>query len=158
MEQLIIERTFDAPIEKVWDAFTNPEILKMWWAPPAMQNSFLSADVKEGGLFRYCFKMDEGGDEFWGRGIYAKLDKPNYLSYKDCFTDNEGNDVPSSYYGMTDSRSEEINEIFVEFFFSVDGEHTLLKMVGENPFDEQMTRDMTDGWNGMFNNLVNTLK
>lgn len=158
MEKLIIERTFDVPIEKVFKAFTDANILKMWWAPTAMHNSFLSADVREGGLLRYCFKLDDGGAEFWGRGIYVKIEEPNYLSYKDCFTDSEGNDVSSSYYGMKDNKSEEITETLVEFFFSTDGTETTVKMVGENPYDEKMASDMTDGWNGMFDNLRNTLK
>lgn len=154
MKNLEMERKFNAPMEKIWDAFTNPEILKQWWAPPTMSNSFISVDLKEGGLFRYCFKMDEGGMEFWGRGIYQKIDKPNYLSYKDSFTDAEGNDVPASHYGIP---GDEIIETLVEFFFTYDGEITTMKMVGENPFDDKMTEQMTEGWNGMFDNLVESL-
>lgn len=154
MNKLIIERRLNAPIEKVWDAFTNPEVLKQWFTPPAMSNSFISTELKEGGLFRYCFKMDEGGAEFWGRGIYAKIDAPNYLSYKDSFTDAEGNDVPPSYFGM---QGDSIIETLVEFFFTSNGDKTTLKMEAENPFEEKMTNDMTDGWNGMFDNLVREL-
>ncbi len=83
MNTLTIERSIDAPIEKVWDAFTNPEVLRIWFTPPGMKSAFISTEVKEGGLFRYCFKMNEGGAEFWGRGVYQKIDAPNYLSYLD---------------------------------------------------------------------------
>lgn len=154
MKKLIIERSFNAPIEKVWDAFTNPEVLKLWFTPPAMSNSFISTELKEGGMFRYCFKMNEGDAEFWGRGIYQKIDAPNYLSYLDSFTDADGNDVSPSYFGMP---GDEIVETLVEFFFTSDGNTTTLKLVGENPFDEKMTEDMTSGWNGMFDNLVREL-
>lgn len=154
MNNLTIERVFNSPIDNVWDAFINPEVLKQWFAPPTMSNSYISAEVKEGGLFRYCFKMNEGGKEFWGRGIYEKIDAPNYLSYRDSFTDADGNDVPPAYYGIT---GDEIIETLVEFFFISDGDKTTLKLVGENPFDEKMTADMTDGWNGMFDNLAKEL-
>lgn len=150
MNTLIIERSINAPIEKVWDAFTNPEVLKMWFTPPGMSSAFISVDVKEGGLFRYCFKMDEGGAEFWGRGVYQKIEAPNYLSYLDTFTDADGNDVPPSHFGM---QGNEIVETLAEFFFTGNGGETTVKLVGENPFDEKLTADMTDGWNGMFDNL-----
>ena len=105
-------------------------------------------------MFRYSFKMNEGGAEFWGRGIYEKIDPPHYLSYQDSFTDPDGNDVPPSYFGM---EGDVIVETLTEFFFTSDGTKTTLKLVAENPFDEKMTSDMTDGWNGMFDNLVRAL-
>jgi uncharacterized protein YndB with AHSA1/START domain len=151
MKQLVIERDFNAPIEKVWEAFTDPELLKQWWSPEGMHNVFMTAEVVEGGKFRYCFKMDEGGEEYWGRGIYQKLDRPNYLSYLDSFTDAEGNDVGPDHYGMAGN---EVGETLVEFFFTEKGGVTHMKLVGENPFDEEMTKSMTEGWNGMFNKLA----
>jgi uncharacterized protein YndB with AHSA1/START domain len=36
-KKLIIDRTFNAPIDKVWAAFTNPEILAKWWSPAGMK-------------------------------------------------------------------------------------------------------------------------
>ena len=153
MKKLTIERTFDASIEKVWEAFTTPELLRKWWAPAGMTNTLVAADVKEGGLFRYCFKSDEDGTEYYGRGVYQKIDKPNYLSYLDCFTDKDGNDVSPSYYSPDYNADEEVVETLAEFFFTSDGEKTTIKLVGENPFDEEMTEMMTAGWNGMFDNL-----
>ena len=152
--KLIIEVDINATIEKVWEAFTNPDVLKQWFTPAAMNNNYISVDMREGGLFRYCFKMNEGDAEFWGRGIYEKITEPNYLSYRDCFTDAEGNDVPPSYFNMP---GDDIVETLVEFFFTTKGEVTTLKMVGENPFDAKMTEDMTDGWNSMFDNLIKTI-
>jgi uncharacterized protein YndB with AHSA1/START domain len=151
MNSLTIERNINAPLEKVWDAFTNPEVLRTWFTPPGMKNAFISADVKEEGLFRYCFKMNDGGAEFWGRGIYKKIEEPTYLSYMDTFTDAEGNPVPPSHFGMPGT---EIVETLTEFFFTSNGETTTMKLVAENPFDEKMTGDMTAGWNGMFDSLV----
>lgn len=157
MKTLTIERTFNAPIEKVWEAFTNPALLKQWWSPQGAHVGFFEGEFKEGGKFRFCHKMDDDGAELWARGVYEKIQAPVYLVYRDCFTDSDGNDVPSSYYGMTDSQCNEITEVRVEFFFTADGESTILKMVQENPFDDQMASDMTDGWNQMFNKLGNSL-
>lgn len=160
MEKVRIEKTFDAPIDKVWEAFSDKNILSKWWSPPGMHSSFLEVDLKIGGLFRFCFKGDEGtpiaGKEFWGMGEYSKIEKPNKISYYDSFSDEKGNPVPPSHYGMPGK--DEIEKLLIEFTFKEEGDKTQMIMIGENSYDESMTKDMIKGWNGMFDNLVNVLK
>ena len=92
-KKLIIDRTFNAPIDKVWAAFTNPEILAKWWSPAGMKNYHASTDVRVGGEFRYCFESSEGV-RYWGKGVYQTINEPTYLSYIDNFTDADGAPVP----------------------------------------------------------------
>lgn len=155
MRKLTIERTFNHPIERVWDAFTNPEILKLWWSPPGISCRIISVDLKEGGEFRFVHKMDETGQEVYCRGVYQKIDPPKYLSYTDSFTDEAGKDVGAKYYGMG---SDEVVETLVEFFFTEKNAQTHLKLVHESPYDEKMNEGMVEGWNGMFDNLTKTIR
>lgn len=153
MKKLIIKRTFKAPIEKIWDAFTTPEILRKWWSPEGMINSYISVDLKKDGLFRYCFKgVDK--KEYWGRGVYQKISKPNYFSYLDTFTDPECKPVPPSYFGIP---GDKIIETLAEFEFTAEANNTIVTLTGENYFDEGMTEDMTKGWNSMFDKLDSIL-
>lgn len=154
MTILTIERSFSAPIEKVWEGFTNPDKLKKWWAAPGMESSYISVDLKKGGVFRYCHKGPDG-KEFWGRGIYQTIEQPKFLSFIDTFTDSQGNPVPSSYYGMD---GKEVVESLVEFKLTVENGITKMEMVGENPHDDSILEDMKKGWNGMFNKLETLLK
>jgi uncharacterized protein YndB with AHSA1/START domain len=149
MKKLIIERTFKAPVEKIWEAFTNPEILKKWWSPIGMNSSFVSVDLKKGGLFRFCFQMPDG-KEYWGKGVYQNITKPTFISYLDTFSDEKGNSVPPSHYGMP---QKEIIESLVEFKFSEKGQDTFMCMTGDNYYEDSMTDDMTKGWNSMFDKL-----
>jgi len=119
-----------------------------------MKASAISVDLKKGGLFRYCFK-DADGHEFWGRGIYEAINKPTYLSYMDTFTDSDGNPVPPSHFGLP---GDQIVETLTEIFLSENNGKTILKLVGDNPFDATMTDEMTKGWNGMFEKLETLLK
>lgn len=153
MKTLTITRTFSAPIDTVWNAFTNADTLKKWWAPPGMTCSHASINLAEGGLFRYCFQ-GEDGKEFWGRGVYQTIKKPKVLSYLDTFTDSEGTPVPPSYFGM---EGDEVVETLAEFHFHEDGDRTTMTLTGENYFDDAMTEEMTKGWNGMFDNLAKLL-
>lgn len=154
MEKLSLEWTFEAPIEKVWKALTEADELKKWWCPDGFTAADISVDLKEGGIFRYCFK-GEGDLAFWGRGVYQKIEEPKFLSYLDTFTDSDGNPVPASHYGIPGN---EVVETMVELSLSseaktTDGEVTKIKMLAENPYDESMLEDMKKGWNGMFEKL-----
>jgi uncharacterized protein YndB with AHSA1/START domain len=149
MTKLSIERSFSAPIEKVWEAFTNADKLKKWWSPQGMEASYISVDLKNGGVFRYCHKGSDG-KEFWGRGVYQTIEQPNFLSFLDTFTDSQGNPVSSSHYGMD---GEEIVESLVEFKLTVENGMTKMEMVGDNPHDDSILDEMKKGWNGMFDKL-----
>jgi uncharacterized protein YndB with AHSA1/START domain len=149
MNRLIIERSFSAPIEKVWEALTKEDELRKWWCPFSMEASHISADLKKGGVFGYCFS-DSNGKEFWGRGVYQAIEKPNFLSFLDTFTDSKGNPVPSSYYGMSGTK---IVESIVEFTLSGENGVTMMKMEGDNPHDDSILEDMRKGWDSMFDKL-----
>lgn len=153
MEKVIIKRKFNAPIEKIWKEFTTATLLKKWWSPETMNSSYMTVDFNVGGLFRFCFK-DANDKEFWGRGIYQKINEPTYFSYLDTFTDAEGNVVPPSYFGM---EGDEIIESLVEFEFSIEGETTAMKITMDNYYDSTMTEDMIKGWNSMFDKLTKNL-
>lgn len=154
MKELAIERTFDAPIEKVWAAFTTPDLLAKWFAPEGMSNTLAIADVQEGGVFRYCFKSDENDAVFYGRGVYQKIESMTVLSYLDSFTDAEGNDVPASHYGMD---GDDIKESLVSFAFEdIDGKTKMTVRMDVDGY-ENIAEEMTSGWNSMFDKLE-TLK
>ncbi len=153
-KKLIIERTFNAPIDKVWAAFTTPEILAQWWFPEGMTNSHATTDLRVGGEFRYCFKNHEG-NEFWGKGVYQTITAPTYFSYIDNFTDADGKPVPPSYFGMP---GDELTPTLVEITLKNNGAITRMQITMENPFDEAMTKNMTQGWNSMFDHLRDNLQ
>ena len=152
--RLIIDRTFNAPIQRVWEAFTNPEILAKWWSPTGMKNHHTSTNVRPGGDFRYCFESS-AGVKYWGKGVYETINEPTYLSYIDYFTDEDGNPVAASHYGIP---GDEIIPTRVEFAFTEKGEQTSMRNTGDNPFDAAMTKAMTNSWNSMFDKLVSGLK
>jgi len=59
--ELVVTRTFNAPARVVFEAWTQPELLKRWWAPKSTGMTLLSceADVRVGG--RYRFEFGHGG-------------------------------------------------------------------------------------------------
>lgn len=57
---LEMERIFEAPIEKVWEAWTNPEIMRMWNGPRAWPMAEAYSDFRVGGKWRARLHSDEG--------------------------------------------------------------------------------------------------
>lgn len=57
---LVLERTVDVPPEKVWQAWTQPELLKQWFTPAPWKTVEVEIDLRPGGLFRYVMCSPEG--------------------------------------------------------------------------------------------------
>jgi uncharacterized protein YndB with AHSA1/START domain len=72
--EVIIEREFDAPREKVWEAWTNPDLLKQWLGPRKYEMTIEKYDFKPGGSYRYIHKGEDGEFAFYGvfHGIYGQ--------------------------------------------------------------------------------------
>lgn len=62
---IIVERTFDAPREKVFAALTDPEKLKNWWSPWGTLK--IELDLREGGEWRFSDVSGEETHAFFGR-------------------------------------------------------------------------------------------
>ncbi|MDB5079298.1 MAG: ATPase [Chloroflexi bacterium] len=89
-QELLVERTFDAPRELVWKAWTEPERLAVWWGPKDWKTTTYEMDVKPGGVWRYCMRGPDGM-ESCGKTVYREIVEPERLVYIDLFTDAEGN-------------------------------------------------------------------
>lgn len=69
---LTLERTFDAPIALVWEAWTQPEHVAQWWGPKGMETKVLKHDFKVGGNWKYAMRMPDG-NEFIADGVYSEI-------------------------------------------------------------------------------------
>ena len=85
--EFVVTRTFNAPARLVFEAWTKPELLKLWWVPKSMDMSLLSceADVRVGGTYRFVFGHDASETvAFFGR--YLEVTPPSRL----VWTNEEG--------------------------------------------------------------------
>lgn len=94
--KLTVTREFSAPIEKVWEAWTNPEIYAQWWGPRGWSTTVKHMEVKPGGYVLYGMKCEDEaqgdwfGKESWGKSVYETVDPPKELTYVDYFCDDQG--------------------------------------------------------------------
>ncbi len=58
--EIVTTRVFDAPREVVFDAWTDPEQLKLWWGPKGFSNTVHVCEMKPGGVWRYTMHGPDG--------------------------------------------------------------------------------------------------
>lgn len=69
---LTLKRTFKAPIEIVWDAWTKPEHIAQWWGPKGMETKVIEHNFSIGGSWKYTMRMPDG-NAFISEGVYTEI-------------------------------------------------------------------------------------
>ena len=85
---LVFERTFDAPRERVWQAFTDPERIPRWWGPHGTTTTVVEMDVRVGGAWRYISHAPDREDVVF-HGTYLEIEPPERYRWTFLF-DVEG--------------------------------------------------------------------
>lgn len=70
---LTIKRTFDAPRKIVWEAWTQPEHIALWWGPHGMKTHIKKFDFRVGGEWEFMMNMPDGNN-FISMGKYSKIE------------------------------------------------------------------------------------
>jgi uncharacterized protein YndB with AHSA1/START domain len=83
---------FDAPVERLWKAFTDPRQLERFWGPPGWPATFPEFDFTVGGRARY-FMTSPKGEKSWGSWEFLSIDEPSGFSVLDSFADENGQPV-----------------------------------------------------------------
>jgi uncharacterized protein YndB with AHSA1/START domain len=88
-DTFVINRSFAAPINVMFDMWTNPDHFGKWIAPKGFSTEFFNADIKPGGKTFYA--MGVGQTKMYGRAAYQKIEKPNLIVYTQQFCDEKEN-------------------------------------------------------------------
>lgn len=91
-----IKRTFNAPLDLVWAAFTQQEILDRWGAPAPWVAKTKYMNFEEGGRRLYAMVNPEG-QQFWSVQDYTRITPKTNLHYISGFTDEEAHINPDFY-------------------------------------------------------------
>jgi uncharacterized protein YndB with AHSA1/START domain len=92
-DALVIERTFDAPVEVVWRMWTEPEAFKSWYGPDGATIPDAELDMRVGGIRRVCVAVDtpDGPMRMWFTGEHREVIPMERLVYTESMTDQNGN-------------------------------------------------------------------
>ena len=88
--KMSVVREFDAPLEKVWKAWTESKFLDQWWAPKPWKAVTQSMDFREGGTWLYYMQGPEG-ERHYCRNDYNTIVPNKVFTGIDAFCDENGN-------------------------------------------------------------------
>ena len=119
-KKINVVREFDAPVEKVWRAWTERELLDQWWAPRPWKAVTQSMNFREGGTWLYYMEGPDGSRHYC-RADYSSV-VPN-KSYKglDAFCDEKGNintDFPRMNWQVDFKKADDATRVEVEISFA----------------------------------------
>jgi uncharacterized protein YndB with AHSA1/START domain len=134
-----IERTFDAPAEDVFDAWTSEEVIRRWFIPAqGWQEPSAEVDLRVGGTVRVVMR-DPSGAPVEASGEYTEIDRPRRLAFTWTFDDD-----PS-------------NEQLIEIDFTERDGATTVVFVNSNISEERRRDQQYDGWSTCFDEMERVL-
>ena len=101
-DAVVIERTFDAGVDLIWQMWTDPEHFKKWYGPKGFTVPIAEMDVRVGGRRLVCMASPDGSMKMWTTGEYTEIIPHVRLVYTDSPADENGNVVSPSAIGMPD--------------------------------------------------------
>ncbi len=97
-----IERHFEAPVELIWQMWTDPEHFAAWYGPDGATIPVAKMDVRVGGTRLVAMEMQtpDGPMRMWFTGEYREVVENERLVYTESMSDENGNVVSPSDMGM----------------------------------------------------------
>ena len=92
-DAVVIERTFDAPVDLIWKMWTDPEHFKAWYGPDGTTIPVAKMDVRVGGSRLVCMEVSPPGGpmQMWFTGEYREVVENERLVYTESMSDEHGN-------------------------------------------------------------------
>lgn len=78
--ELVFTRTYDAPRELVFRAWTDPQHIGKWWGPKGFTTTTKAMEVKVGGVWDYVLHGPDGTD-YPNKSVYTEIEEPRRLAF-----------------------------------------------------------------------------
>jgi uncharacterized protein YndB with AHSA1/START domain len=116
-DAVVLERTFDAPVELVWQMWTDPEHFKAWYGPDGAAVPVAKMDVRVGGTRLVCMEVQSprGLMQMWFTGEYREVIENERLVYTESMSDENGNVASPAEMGMPEGHPT-TTEVRVELY------------------------------------------
>ena len=136
---LRMERTYRAPAQAVFDAWTSEEVMRRWWhVEPDWATPVAEVDLRVGGTVRVVMRNPDDDAEYGGGGQYTEIDPPTRLAFTWIWD------------GSTTRQLIELD------FEETDGV-TTVRLTNSGLWDEEAVRSHEEGWSGALDNLERVL-
>ena len=99
---VVVTRTFEAPVSVVWQAWTDGEQVKRWWGPRPFTAPVARMDVRAGGTSLVCMRAPKemGGQDYYNTWTYSEVVPNERLEYVLNFADQHGATIDPRQLGL----------------------------------------------------------
>jgi uncharacterized protein YndB with AHSA1/START domain len=158
-DKFVINRTFEAPIDLVFDMWTDIRHIAQWLPPAGMTTKFFKGDIRQGGRGFWCMEGTNG--VMYGKSEYHEVTRPNRIVYTQSFCDENQQTIrhpmaptwPETMLTTVLLEAEDTNRTRVTVTWEVFGEATAT----ERETFHNAKGGMTQGWTGSFDKLESYL-
>ncbi len=157
-QDIVITRTFAAPREKVWKAWTDPDMVKQWWGPEDFTSLACTIDLRVGGTYLFCMHGPAGSEfnkDMWSTGTYQEIIAMEKIVATDHFADAAGTIVSPKEYGMPGEGPAEGMLVTVTLQDAGPEKTTMTLVHAGHPKD--IAAMATAGWNQSLDKLASCL-
>lgn len=99
-DAVVVERTFEAGVDLIWQMWTDPNQFKNWYGPKGFSIPVADMDLRIGGRRLICMASPDGSMKMWTVGEYKEIVPKERLVYTESPSDDNGNMVSPSAMGM----------------------------------------------------------
>jgi uncharacterized protein YndB with AHSA1/START domain len=136
---LVITRVIDAPAQRVWKAWTDPEQVMRWWGPTGFTAPVAAMEVREGGTSLVAMRSPEGQD-FYNTWTYRKVVPGQRLEFVQRFADEAGNQLDPADLGLPAEIPREVPHVVT---FRAAGDTTTELTVTEYGYPSEQLVDLS---------------
>ncbi len=99
-DAVVIERTFNAAVDLIWQMWTQPEHFKQWYGPKGFTVPVAEMALRVGGKRLICMASPDGSMKMWTTGEFIEIVPNERLVYTESPADENGNVVSPAAMGM----------------------------------------------------------
>lgn len=148
-KDVVITHVFNAPVEQVFRAWTEPEYLQRWFAPGTCTIEYKTIEVKTNGTYHSCLRDPVYG-ECWIKGTYYEVRFPDTLVFSTVLTNERGETVEPVEAGKPEDWP---GEILTTVTFTARGGKTEVTLHQTVPEAKARQTGAYQSWLAMFERL-----
>jgi uncharacterized protein YndB with AHSA1/START domain len=112
-----INKEFAAGLSLVWDAYTKPELLDLWWAPKPFTSRTKFMDFRVGGRRFYAMVSPEGDERGWAVQKYTSITPKTNFKFFNAFADADENlELPGSDWDLSFSEHDGTTKVSISIY------------------------------------------
>jgi uncharacterized protein YndB with AHSA1/START domain len=108
--EVVVTRRLEAPPDRVWRAWSDPDEVRAWWGPQGFSSPMCRMDFREGGTTLVSMRSDQGW-EVYNTWTYQSIEPTSRIEFVNRFSDAEGNPMTPADLGMPPGIPDEVPHV-----------------------------------------------